>query len=669
MDTLRALLWKEGRTAALRVAACACLALLAGLAHGAPFSLDTVCHLGGFLVATLMAMDLVAGERSRGTLPFQSNLPVRTAWLLGVKYAVGAAGLLAVLAAYWTGVFLGIPHWWGADFLWSPSWHSYPEALFMEILKDAGYGRILLLWYLLYLIFYSGAFLSSALSNRPFQAAWTSLLMAFVGIFLLAGASRLSDPVSFLWRQVLGSDLHGQILRPAFDPTLLLARAAVAFLLAACVLAWTCRAFRTQGSRRFQWIMIALFLTTLVVEYGPRLESNSKAEEYRVQPVGRVPYEAAVVDLAVKDRMAVVLLTSGLSIVDVADWQSPREVGRVEMDGWQPRRLAVSDSAAYVWAWTEEQDSAGVVAIDLRLPERPRLQTPQRLLNPIEAGPSHWLTHTPRLTAWAVRDGYLYAGLLGTEFLELLSFDVRRGGIPRPVQALRVEETARHVWNNDWEMHLTGLRAFFTLGHEFVVLDLADPTAMHELSRTSLRRFGHSSRRYEELMESFHLQLSQLPDEVSLDLAHRRVLVYRSKEGEPAGDRRYYWIPVPPALGPVALAGDKAYVPRFWPQELAVLDISDPRRPVEVGSLPGRYPTQLEGELVGSLAPWGFVQTFIANQDGTSLVRTRFRRWLLGSAPGWPTGGPSARALVAAEDHLCAIADSSLAIFRIPRPD
>ena len=33
MNTLRALLWKEGRAAACRVAACACLALLAGVAH------------------------------------------------------------------------------------------------------------------------------------------------------------------------------------------------------------------------------------------------------------------------------------------------------------------------------------------------------------------------------------------------------------------------------------------------------------------------------------------------------------------------------------------------------------------------------------------------------------------------------------------------------------
>ena len=159
---------------------------------------------------------------------------------------------------------------------------------------------------------------------------------------------------------------------------------------------------------------------------------------------------------------------------------------------------------------------------------------------------------------------------------------------------------------------------------------------MQELSRASLRRFGHSSRRYEELMESFHLQLSQLPDEVVSKMeAHRRALVHRNKEGEPIGNRRYSWISVPPALGPVALAGDKAYVPRFWPRELAVLDISDPRRPVEVGYLRGESPSQLvkRGKLVHSLAPWGGIRAYSVDQDGTLLTPTRWRRLQLEGRP------------------------------------
>ena len=659
MNLIGALLWKEGRAVAYKAAAAACLALLSVWT----FPLQPACHVVGVLGAVLLGMDLVAGERSRGTLPFLSNLPVRTAWLLGAKYAVGAAGLLVVLAAYWAGVFLGMPHWGSGDFLWSPFWHSsYGQAFDMEILKDVGYGRILLFWFLLYLIFYSGAFLSSALSSRPFQAAWTSLLMAFVGLTLLAEGSRLSDPLGFLWWQILGTDLSGPILRSAFDPTLLLARTAVALLVAGCVLAWTCRTFRRQGSRRFQWTMVGLFLMCLVVEagYGPRFETSSKPLESWIEPVGRLPYETGVVDLAVKDRMAIVLLTSGLSVVDVADWQAPREIGRVEIDGWQPRRLAVSASAAYVWGWTEKQDSAGVAVFDLSLPERPRLQA-RRLLYPIEPGPTHWLKHTPRLTAWAVRDGYLYAGLLGSEFLELLSFDVRSGGAPPPVQALQIEKTARHVWNNDWQMLLAGEKAFFTLGHDFVILDLADPAAMQELSRTSLSRLGHSSRRYEELMETFHLQLSQLPDEVTLEMEGQRVLVYSNEEAEPVGDRRHFWISVPPALASAVLVGDKAYVPRNWLWELAVLDISDPRRPVEVGYTRGKSLSQLvqEGELVDSLAPWGWSQTHGVDPDGTAFVRTGFRRL--------QRGGDPARALISVGGHACAIADSSLVIFRIPR--
>ena len=228
MDTLRALLWKEGRAAASRVAACACLALLAGLAHGLVLSPRLAwlsCHLVGILGAILMSMDLVAGERGRGTLPFQSNLPVRTAWLLGVKFSSWGRG-----APCSVGRVLGrsLPRDSTLGECRLPLERflaSYEHPLLMEILKDVGYGRILLLWFLFSLIFYSGAFLSSTLSNRPFQAAWTSLLMGFVVHFLVM-ASRVSDSVAFYWWQVLGLDLDGQILRPAFDPTLLLARVA-----------------------------------------------------------------------------------------------------------------------------------------------------------------------------------------------------------------------------------------------------------------------------------------------------------------------------------------------------------------------------------------------------------------------------------------------------------
>lgn len=678
MNPLRALLWKEGRTAAGRVAAVAGLALLVGLAHiDSDFSPQLVSYLVGVFAAILMSMDLVAGERSRGTLPFLSNLPVRTAWVLGVKHAVGAAGLLVVLAAYWAGVYLGMSYWGN----WSLVGHPLRHSLEREIFTEVGYARILLLWFLFFLMPYSAAFLSSTMSNRPLQAAGTGLLTALVGSFLLGSAAQLSDSLSLFYQQmILEMDFYdGLILRPAFDPTLLLSRGALALLLAGGVLVWTSRAFRSQGSRRFHWIMGALALMWLMYVYGARWippEPEAAEPEGRVPHlVGLVPYRAGIVELVVRDRMAMVLLRSGLSIVDVSDSHAPREVGRVEMEGWRLHSLAVSASSAYVWGWTGKQDSAGVAVFDLSRPERPRLRA-RHLIHPVEPGPTRWLRQTPRLTTWTVREGYLYAGLLAREFLELHSFDVREGGLPKPVQVLRIEETARHVWNDDWEMNLEGENAFLTLGHDFVVLDLTDPAAMGELGRTSLRRFGRSAKQYEEQMEALHLQLAQLqlaqwPAEVAFVVRGREgPKVHLENEG--AGDRqRTPTIRVPQALGTVSLKGEKAYVLRHWPRELAVIDIGDPRRPMEVDYVPlprrseevsfGRASQLIQEETVSLSATISW-----RHDGGRGVPRTGLQ---LGGQAG--DGEPATFSfprsdVFPVDDHLCTILFNNLAVFEMP---
>ena len=675
MNPIRALLWKEGRTAAPKVAAGVCLALLAGAAHIERVSfLWFSPHLVGVLGAVLMGMDLVAGERSRRTLPFLSNLPLRTAWLLGVKYAVGAAGLLGVLAAYWAGVYLGMPLW--ED--WSMTGQPLEDRLDVDILTDVGYGRMLLLWYLFYLLLYTVAFLSSAFCSRPSQAVWTSLLIALGYPFVHAE----SNPVSAFLLQVFENSLYdGLILRPAFDPTLLLSRAAAAFLLAGCVLVWTCRTFRTQGSRRFPWIASALVLICLAWF----LWSPPDPEHESIEPVGRLPYEESLVDLAVKDGMAIVLLYRGLSVVDVTDRQAPREIGRVRIADFQLRRLAISASTAYVWGWAG-RDSAGVAVFDLSEPRLPRLQA-LRLLHPIESdatrlsqserlqmGTTRFLKHAPRLTAWSVRDGYLYAGLLGRKFLELHSFDVRSGGLPEPVQVLRVAETVRHVWNDDWQMHLVGENAFFNLGYDFVVLDLTDPAAMKELSRTPVR-FGPARpyEEYEEQIEAFYLRLSQLP-EIDKELGGGRELVYLEKNRGPLGTQRSHRIPVPRALGPISLVGHRAYIPRYWPRELAVLDIGDPRRPVEVDHLRRRPYARLvqNGELVYAIpGAWhdDRIEVYALDQYGIVSSWSRPRKSIqLRDEAGEPVyiSSRTADTLIPADDHFFTVmAYHDLAIFNL----
>ena len=414
--------------------------------------------------------------------------------------------------------------------------------------------------------------------------------------------------------------------------------------------------------------------------------------------MGRLPYEELVKDLALKDRLAVLLLERGVSVVDLEDWQAPRETGRVEIEGWRLWRLALSGSTAYVWGSADAQDSVGVAVFDLSRPERPQLRA-QRFLYPIEAGPTPWLKHTPRLVGWAVWQGHLYAGLLGNEFLELYSFDVRDGGLPQPVHVLRIEERGRHVWNNDWEMRMAGPHAFLTLGHDLVAMDLTDPRRAEELSRTPLRRFGRS-RQYEKSIEDLHHQLTPgvLPESVAqkLEEATQRLESLEMQEWTPEGEYVFYRIAAPRGLGPISLIGGRAYVQRHWPQELAVLDITDPRLPVEVDYIPGRFSRELtmDGDFPYTYRGfayawrWSAILVYAGTRFGPKWRETLGLAPLsarpayedvvpvnsaevLHSPPAKliPYSVPKPNTLILVDDRLCAVLDNNLVVFKTPQND
>ena len=663
MNPLRALIWKEGREAIYKIAVGACLALFVGLAHNDPdFSLGLVSHLVGLFGAVLMG-DAVAGERSRGTLPFLFIRPLDRGWLLGAKFVVGAAGLLVVLAAYWAGVYLGLPEWGNPNFLGGIFWEPVTSfSLYQEvILVDVGYGRILLLWFFLFLNLYTVVFLASAISVRTLKAAVSGVVIGWVAFSFLGFTMFLlpEDVVWFYMSEVFmpGLDRNAAILRQAFDPMLILARIMTAVLLAAGAILWARWKLRVQEGR-LQWVVGALVLTYGVV-IGSAAFPHYSPE--RVEPVGRLRYEVPVVDLALQDRWVVLLLEQGVSVVDVADWRAPRERGRAEIKGWQFWRLALSGSTAYVWGSSVAQDSVGVAVFDLIQPERPQLRA-QRFLYPIGARDFFSRQPTPRLVGWAAWDGYLYAGLLGSESLELHSFDVREGGLPQPVNVLPIAERDKHVWNNNWKMRWAGPHAFLTVGHDFVVLDLTDPRRPEELSRTPLRRFG-PSKQYEQSIEELNHQLAPgawLPDSVSF-----QVRLKKSSWGlEALSIRQYDWIPVPPGLGPISLSGDKAYVQRYWPQELAVLDIGDLRRPVEVDYVPNEFfPSGLtmDGDWAYALRR-NRIRAYAVAKYGAL-----WRRETLGFAE--KEKGPLILNFILAGDHICAVLGKDLVVFEALQDD
>ncbi|MDE2810477.1 MAG: ABC transporter permease subunit [Gemmatimonadota bacterium] len=678
MNPLRALIWKEGRESSYKIAVGACLGLFIGLNHD---DSDFLSHLVGVLGAVLMGMDAVAGERSRGTLPFLFIRPLDRGWLLGVKFMVGAVGLLVVLAAYWAGVYIGLSEGDNPQFLWGFFWD--PIDLDLEaILVDVGYGRLLLLWFFFYLILYTVVFLASTFSDSSPKAAIIGPMVVWVGVFF-GGFIVLNTwgPISWYYTElVFLTDFESEagILRPAFEPSLLLARAAVAALLAAGVLLWTRRTFRALASRYFQWTMGVLFLVSFGVTAIGEIDIKAHRERALIESVGHLPYEAPVVDLALQDRLAVVLLERGVSVVDVADWRAPRERGRVEIEGWRLWRLALSGSTAYVWGSAMAQDSVGVAVFDLSQPERPQLRV-QRFLYPIvETGSTPLLMHTPRLVGWAAWEGYLYAGLLGSEWLELHSFDVRGGSLPQPVHVLPVAERVKHVWNSNWEMRWAGPHTFLTLGHDFVVLDLTDPRRPEELSRTPLRRFG-LSKQYEESIEKLYHQLApgMLPESVSLqlELKNPELLEVLERRQYGAYGENLYRIAVSPGLGPISLSGDKAYVQRYWPEELAVLDIRDLRRPVEVEYVPDKYfPLGLviHGDIAYVRERRYKIDAYSVTDYGVLLRRAKLRFEVHRvHKPYDPTPylAPESNNLVLAGDHICAILKNNLVVFETLRDD
>ena len=686
MNPTLALFWKEGREATYKVVACAGLAMIVGLVFSqwefAPADVNAVSHAVGLFGAVLMGMDAIARERSRMTLPFLLCRPMASWKILVTKFIVGAVGLLVILASYWAGVFIDMAI--DGNFiddlgffpprsliLW-PNWQPN------EILADVGYGRTVFLWFLVSLIPYGMSVLASTLTNHPLKTAVTCLFAAWIAYVVIMIAWNWGPPiVAFYFRLLfsVGVHDHAGILRKAFDASLLLARGALAILATGGILLLACRVFKEHGRCRFQWmiggfVLICAVVAVVVDHFG------SSHRHPHFEPVGHVSYKTKMMDLALTDGLAVVLLERGLSVVDVSDASAPIELGRTSGRGWRLERLALSGSRACVWG--EFRDSVGVVTFDLSRPDRPRLEA-NRLLYPVEKGATPWLRRIPRLVGWAVWKDHLYAGLIREAFLEIHSFDIREGGRPQPVHVMRVEEVEKHAWNNEWAMRFSGSRAFMTLGHDFLILNLAESGHPEILSRTPLRRFGRSVR-YETMIEEFQQQMAsgKLPERLERIQARAGPRFARVFERMmKSRGIQVSALVAPPSLGPITLAEGRAYVERHLPHEIAILDISDPQEPLEVDYLPWtRLPRlmMIDGDFAYALRG-NAVQTYARTVYGaykrkeTLGLSDRFRYWLNRSIfESTSEDTPGGRDMfVVAGDHIYALLNNHLAIFENPR--
>ena len=686
MNPIVALFWKEARESAYKIAACAGLAMTIGLVFSqwdfAPADVNVVSHSVGLFGAVLMGMDAIARERSRMTLPFLLCRPLALWKILLTKFIVGAVGLLAVLASYWAGVFIDMAI--DGNFIDKMGFFP-PRSLILwpgwqpdEILTDVGYGRTVLLWFLVSLIPYALSVLVSTLTNHPLKAAVTCLIAAWVAYVCIMIAWSWGPPiVAFYFRLLfsVGVHDHAGILRKAFDASLLIARSAVAVLVAGGILALSCRVGSEQLRRRFQWVLGGIALICAVVLIGMDHVRSPHPHPHN-RPLGRLRYETKVVDMALRDELAVVLLDRELSVVDVSDVSAPVQVGRVSGGGWRLQRLALSGSRAYVWGGF--RGSVGVAIFDLSQPDRVRLQS-KKLLYLTEKGTTPTLKRNPRFVGWGVWENHLYAGLIRDKFLEMHRFDIQEGGLPQQTQILTLEEAAKHAWNDEWTIQFAGPRAFLTLGHDFMILDLADSGRPSILSRTPLRRFGRSVR-YETMVQEFHQQLAsgEVPERLSriqeeagprFARVFERMMQIHGKQA--------YTRAAPPGLGPLTIGNDRAYIERHLPREIAIVDISDPRKPVEVDYLPWtRLPTlmKIEGKSAYALRG-GAVQTYSKTVYGaykrmeTLGLNKRFT-YRLGPSilRSDPRGAVRGRDMfILRGNYIYALLNNNLAIFENPK--
>lgn len=259
------------------------------------------------------------------------------------------------------------------------------------------------------------------------------------------------------------------------------------------------------------------------------------------------------------------------------------------------------------------------------------------------------------------------------------SFEIREDGLLQQIQILTLEEAAKYAWNDEWTIQFEGPRAFLTLGHDFMILDLADSGRPEILSRTPLRRFGRSVR-YEAMVQEFHQQLAsgEVPERLSRiqEKAGPKFARVFERMMQTHG-KQAYTRAAPSGLGPLAVEDDRAYVERPLPREIAIVDISDPRKPVEVDYLPWtRLPTlmKIEGESAYALRNES-VQTYSKTVYGAYKRREilgLYRRFAYRLGPGIlgsdPRDAPRGREMfILAGDHIYALLNNHLAIFENPR--
>ncbi len=574
MNPIRALLWKEGREILPFLLAITGLSMMVLLSRQyAPFngvfSTDFLVWVivPGIIGTLALGMGAVAGERSQGTLSFLLSRPLVPGRLLLVKFGIRAVALLLLFAALWWVVY-AMP-------LVTENRHiEEVVALDARILADVGYSRMVLIWFNFYFVPFAFVFTGSALADSRTKAVVLGFVAWWGWLLVVLPLALLVSWVGVYFEYLFHIGFDGKLVQLAREPVLLAGQVGLVALLgtAAFGLAWwAVIRYRDSGVpwRTVLLVGSPVFLAMLFLLGGPSLEEEPDV----VEPVGMLSYEAPAVDLALRDGQVFVALKEGMSVVDATAWDRPRQIGRAAAPDWTLQRIALAGSSAFVWGHFRGTggDSAGIAVFDIGVPETPRLAG-RTLLEPVR---TYRKQEIPRLIDLAVMGEHLYAGVVDERYVSLLCFVLEGEDGPSLVKRTRIAAVEGWGPQVDFGLILRDGYAYFSRHGELVILNLADPSAPAELSRTLVQEYAWKPDRADKLL---------------------------------------------------MLHGNRAYIRRSWPQEVAVLDIGDPARPVEAGALlwNGGYnqDAQTDGRYIYE-KDWTELKTFKVYESGLCVEQDR----------------------------------------------
>ncbi|NKB68854.1 MAG: hypothetical protein GKR89_17450 [Candidatus Latescibacteria bacterium] len=623
MEATRALLWKEMRQVGPWAAVLLGLLLLMLVVRletslNALFSrpiqdiLPWLCW--GYALGA--GLGTLAGERQQGTLAFLMGRPLKVGHLLLVQIGVRLSVLL-VLVLTAAAVLYAAPL---DGLMSSPSQQAF---IYRDnrILDHVEYAALAYLWFMQACTLFGYGLAASAIAGDTSRAAVIAVLTVWSVETVPLVLHKVSGIAAFYHDYLrVKFDDEGSLVQLARSPGLLFwygLAAGTPALLSWGVAWWGARRLTERGSG-LSWPVVAglcavaamplLFLLTKSVGYGPRGKVYSAAA---------ISYEKWARDLALHGDHIFVLTDSTLSAVDATDWRQPRKVGRVAAPGWNFHQVALAGSEAYAWGHWNEGDSAyvGFARFNIERADAPQL-VGRVLLQPLQSRERYMeksnrvlQQEVPLLIDWAAHGRRLYAGVVDERQVEIVCWGLE-GTEPRLLWRHPIAAVEGWGPQPDFGLRLRGDQAFFARHGVLSVWDLSPLEGPEELSRTVVQEAPWVASKSDKLL---------------------------------------------------MLDGDRVYLRRSWPEEVAVLDIANVRTPVEVRPVLWAYGYNRDAQTDGAYIydkDWSELDIYRIAAGGATL---KLGEW--GLTDEQEMGETSYAQVILTDEFICTLLSNNLAFF------